>query len=38
LATADLDLRGRTGLENDVVMDVLVARLAKLAAPAGRRR
>lgn len=38
LATADLDLRGRTGLENDVVMDVLVARLAKLAAPTGRRR
>jgi DNA polymerase-3 subunit delta len=38
LATADLDLRGRTGLDNDVVMDVLVARLAKLAAPAGRRR
>jgi DNA polymerase-3 subunit delta len=38
MATADLDLRGRTGLENDVVMDVLVARLAKLAAPAGRRR
>lgn len=38
LATADLDLRGRSGLENDVVMDVLVARLAKLVAPAGRRR
>lgn len=38
LATADLDLRGHTGLEDDVVMDVLVARLAKLMAPTGRRR
>jgi DNA polymerase-3 subunit delta len=38
LAAADLDLRGGTGLENDVVMDVLVARLAKLVPAAGRRR
>lgn len=30
LAAADLDLRGSTGLENEVVMDVLVARLARL--------
>lgn len=36
LAAADRDLRGGTGLENDVVMDVLVARLSKLASP--RRR
>jgi len=38
LATADLDLRGHTGLDDDVVMEVLVARLAKLMAPTGRRR
>ncbi|NDD96427.1 MAG: DNA polymerase III subunit delta [Actinobacteria bacterium] len=38
LAAADRDLRGGTGLENDVVMDVLVARLAKLTSPRGGRR
>jgi len=31
LAAADLDLRGGTGLDEGVVMDVLVARLAKLS-------
>lgn len=31
LAAADLDLRGGTGLESGVVMDVLVARLARLS-------
>ena len=36
LADADLDLRGRTDLENQTVMEVLVARLSRLAA-AGRR-
>lgn len=30
LAAADLDVRGGTGLDEDVVMDVLVARLARL--------
>ncbi|NDE58900.1 MAG: hypothetical protein EB010_05675 [Acidimicrobiia bacterium] len=38
LAAADRDLRGGTGLEKDVVMDVLVARLAKLTSPRGGRR
>jgi DNA polymerase-3 subunit delta len=32
LATADLDLRGARELPDDVVMDVLVARLSRLAA------
>lgn len=36
LADADLDLRGRTDLENETVMEVLIARLSRLA-PAGRR-
>lgn len=36
LAEADLDLRGRRDLPGEVVMEVLVARLARLAAP-GRR-
>ena len=36
LATADLDLRGETGLEEETVMEILVARLARLA-PLGRR-
>jgi DNA polymerase-3 subunit delta len=31
LATADLDLRGAKELPDDVVMDVLVARLSRLA-------
>ena len=30
LATADLDLRGARDLPDDVVMDVLVARLSRL--------
>ena len=38
LSEADLDLRGGTGLDEDVVMDVLVARLSKLVAPVSRRR
>jgi DNA polymerase-3 subunit delta len=38
LSAADLDLRGGTGLDEDVVMDVLVARLSKLVAPVSRRR
>lgn len=40
LADADLDLRGRTGLEDRTVLEVLVARLARLSAGAegGPRR
>ncbi|CAB4541923.1 unannotated protein [freshwater metagenome] len=38
LAAADLDLRGSTGLEEDVVMDVLIARLAKLNGVVSQRR
>lgn len=38
LATADSDLRGGTGLDEDVVMDVLIARLARLAPSVSRRR
>jgi DNA polymerase III subunit delta len=39
LADADLDVRGVRDLPNDVVMEILVARLARLApAPAGARR
>lgn len=30
LATADLDLRGRRDLDNDVVMEILIARLSRL--------
>lgn len=40
LSEADLDLRGRNGLPDAVVLEVLVARLSRLAAgrrPAGRR-
>jgi DNA polymerase III subunit delta len=33
LAAADLDLRGVTDLSGDVVLDVLVARLSRLAGP-----
>jgi len=33
LAEADLDLRGTTGLPGELVMEVLVARLSRLAAP-----
>lgn len=36
LADADLDLRGRTDLDSDTVMEVLVARLSRLA-PSGVR-
>lgn len=42
IADADLDVKGRTGLAPDVVLDVLVARLARLSrtrpAPMGRGR
>jgi DNA polymerase-3 subunit delta len=42
LAEADLDLRGRTGLQENAVLQVLVARLIRLSPPArrpaGRRR
>lgn len=38
LADADLDLRGRTGLDDRTVLEVLVARLARLAAAASPRR
>ena len=38
LAGADADLRGGTGLDEDVVMDVLIARLARLAPAVSRRR
>lgn len=37
LATADLDLRGGTGLGEGIVMDVLVARLARLTRSVSRR-
>lgn len=37
LAAADLDLRGMRAWPPDLVMDVLVARLARLARPAARR-
>jgi DNA polymerase-3 subunit delta len=33
LARADRALRGATGLENDVVLEVLVARLSRLLPP-----
>lgn len=38
LASADVDLRGGTGLDAEVVMDVLVARLARLTKAVTRRR
>lgn len=38
LAAADSDLRGGTGLDEEVVMDVLIARLARLAPSVSRRR
>lgn len=38
LATADRDLRGGTGLEPEIVMDVLVARLSRLTKAVSRRR
>lgn len=37
LADADVDLRGRSGLPGEVVMEILVARLARLGASAPRR-
>ena len=37
LAEADLDLRGVRDLPGPLVMDILVARLSRLAAPAARR-
>ncbi|HEV2368420.1 MAG TPA: hypothetical protein VGR90_01015 [Acidimicrobiales bacterium] len=38
LADADLDLRGRTALPDQTVLEVLVARLARLGGPARPRR
>jgi DNA polymerase-3 subunit delta len=38
LADADLDLRGRTGLDDATVLEVLVARLARLSAASAPRR
>lgn len=38
LAAADVDLRGRTGLPGEQVLEVLVARLARLAGSAGGGR
>jgi DNA polymerase-3 subunit delta len=38
LAEADLDVKGRTGLPPDLVLEVLVARLARLVRPAVSRR
>jgi DNA polymerase-3 subunit delta len=38
LATADLDLRGARELPDDVVMEVLVARLSRLAPRRSDRR
>lgn len=37
LADADVDLRGGTGLANELVMELLVARLAGLSRGSGRR-
>lgn len=37
LATADVDLRGGTGLDGELVMELLVARLAGLSRGSGRR-
>jgi DNA polymerase-3 subunit delta len=37
LAAADLDLRGATDLADDVIMEVLVARLARLSGVSSRR-
>jgi DNA polymerase III subunit delta len=38
LAAADINLRGGTDLENEMVMDLLVARLSKLTPRSGRSR
>ncbi|HZU73973.1 MAG TPA: DNA polymerase III subunit delta [Acidimicrobiales bacterium] len=38
LGAADLDLRGATGVGEQTVLEVLVARLARLGGGAGRRR
>jgi hypothetical protein len=37
VAQADVDLRGRSGLPPELVLEVLVARLSRLA-PGSRRR
>jgi len=37
LAAADLDVKGRTGLAPELVLEILVARLSRLARPARRR-
>lgn len=38
IATADIDMRGGKDWEPELVMEVLVARLARLAAPVTSRR
>lgn len=38
LAAADCDLRGGTGLDEEIVLDVLVARLARLTKTVSRQR
>jgi DNA polymerase-3 subunit delta len=38
LAAADLDLRGSTDLENELVMELLVARLSRLGPMSGRTK
>ncbi len=38
IAAADLDLRGKTDLENELVMELLVARLSRLSPMTGRTR
>jgi DNA polymerase-3 subunit delta len=38
LAAADLDLRGKSDLENELVMELLVARLSRLSPTAGRTK
>ena len=37
ISTADLDLKGRSALPSEVVLDILVARLSRLAGPSRRR-
>jgi len=37
LSAADLDVKGRTGLAPELVLEILVARLSRLARPARRR-
>jgi DNA polymerase-3 subunit delta len=37
VAQADIDLKGATALEPTLIMEILVARLAKMSEGAGRR-